>query len=74
MTIDATWRGILNITNDWHVLQISRRAPGFGLGYILELGYDNTRPDESLGMTERRIAQRFDMVGQRGDLIIEVLI
>ena len=39
----------------WHVVTVYRRGE---MG-LLVLGTDNTRPDETLSMTERRIADRF---------------
>jgi hypothetical protein len=68
---NATWKQLDNMTSTgWSVLRVCRRVHGM-CGLVSELGFDNTRPDESVFMTERRIAKRFDV--KRRDLVLEVL-
>jgi hypothetical protein len=67
---DATWRNVDDLSvSGWSVLEVSHRSRGF-CGALVALGFDNTRPDETRGQTERRIAARFEV--PRGDLVLEV--
>ena len=70
--MNATWKNTDERSESgWNVVHCFKRAPGFGAGVLLELGFDNTKPAEMRGTCERRIADRFDCVV--GDLVLEVI-
>jgi hypothetical protein len=55
----AIWHNIDDCP-DWAVIEVKRLAPGFGKGFTVSLGIDNTKPNESFEDCARRIADRFD--------------
>jgi hypothetical protein len=68
----ATWRNLDSRSKTgWSVIRVLRRAPGFGFGYTVLCGFDNTKPAESRFATETRIAERFDV--KRIDLVLEIV-
>ena len=69
--MNATWKNNWNRSaSGWNVIRVLFRIKG-GFGECSELGFDNTRPDETNIDTERRIAKRFNV--EPIDLILEIL-
>lgn len=66
----ANWVGNTDNLPAWYMLHVECEAPGFGEGYTVALGVDNTKPGESLRTIENRIAERFDVPA--ANLIIRI--